>query len=89
MTGRQSRNEAIKRRGLLQNSISLICTCGLSFIVLTATAYAQGQAAGASDQRPNILVIFGDDIGQTNISAYSFGVVGYKHRISIASPTRA
>jgi len=35
-----------------------------------------GQAA--SDQRPNILVIFGDDIGQTNISAYSFGVVGYK-----------
>ncbi|HKP36189.1 MAG TPA: arylsulfatase, partial [Pyrinomonadaceae bacterium] len=28
--------------------------------------------------RPNILVIFGDDIGQTNISAYSFGVMGYK-----------
>src|SRR5262245_2080301 len=29
-------------------------------------------------QRPNILVIFGDDIGQTNISAYGFGVVGYR-----------
>jgi len=28
--------------------------------------------------RPNILVIFGDDVGQTNISAYSMGVVGYK-----------
>src|SRR6185295_18441339 len=28
--------------------------------------------------RPNILVIFGDDIGQTNISAYSFGVMGYR-----------
>ncbi|BAN27375.1 arylsulfatase [Caballeronia insecticola] len=27
--------------------------------------------------KPNILVIFGDDIGQTNISAYSKGVVGY------------
>jgi arylsulfatase A-like enzyme len=26
----------------------------------------------------NILVIFGDDIGQTNISAYGMGVVGYK-----------
>jgi arylsulfatase A-like enzyme len=28
--------------------------------------------------KPNILVIFGDDIGQYNISAYSHGVVGYK-----------
>jgi arylsulfatase A-like enzyme len=28
--------------------------------------------------KPNILVIFGDDVGQTNISAYTFGVVGYK-----------
>ena len=35
-------------------------------------AHAQQQA------RPNILVIFGDDIGQTNISAYAHGVVGYK-----------
>ena len=32
----------------------------------------------AEAQKPNILVIFGDDIGQTNISAYSFGLVGYK-----------
>ncbi|WP_234903128.1 arylsulfatase [Ensifer adhaerens] len=35
-------------------------------------AFAQDTA------KPNILVIFGDDIGQTNISAYSFGVMGYK-----------
>ena len=28
--------------------------------------------------RPNILVIFGDDIGQTNISAYSFGLLGFE-----------
>jgi arylsulfatase len=32
----------------------------------------------AQQSKPNILVIFGDDIGQTNISAYGFGVVGYK-----------
>jgi len=31
----------------------------------------------AETEKPNILVIFGDDVGQTNISAYSFGVVGY------------
>ncbi len=29
-------------------------------------------------KKPNILVIFGDDVGQTNISAYGFGVVGYR-----------
>lgn len=31
-----------------------------------------------AQKKPNILVIFGDDVGQTNISAYSFGVLGYK-----------
>ena len=28
--------------------------------------------------KPNILVIWGDDIGQTNLSAYTFGLVGYQ-----------
>ncbi len=35
-------------------------------------------AAAPASGKPNILVIFGDDVGQTNISAYGFGVVGYK-----------
>jgi arylsulfatase len=29
-------------------------------------------------KKPNVLVIFGDDIGQTNISAYSQGLMGYR-----------
>ncbi|MEA3419497.1 MAG: arylsulfatase, partial [Campylobacterota bacterium] len=28
--------------------------------------------------KPNILVIWGDDIGQSNISAYTRGMMGYK-----------
>ena len=32
----------------------------------------------AKAEKPNILVIWGDDIGITNISAYSRGLVGYK-----------
>ncbi|MEN7972323.1 MAG: arylsulfatase [Verrucomicrobiota bacterium] len=32
----------------------------------------------AEQTKPNILVIWGDDIGQANVSAYTFGVVGYK-----------
>ena len=38
-------------------------------LLSSATAFAQ--------DKPNILVIWGDDIGQTNISAYSRGVMGY------------
>ncbi|MEM1360903.1 MAG: arylsulfatase [Pseudomonadota bacterium] len=34
-------------------------------------------AAAAQEQKPNILVIWGDDIGQSNISAYTMGLMGY------------
>lgn len=32
----------------------------------------------AQDKKPNILVIWGDDIGQFNISTYNMGMMGYK-----------
>src|SRR5882724_9506853 len=31
-----------------------------------------------ADKKPNILVIWGDDIGITNLSCYSNGVMGYQ-----------
>ena len=43
------------------------------FVLLGA---AFGLSAQAAD-KPNILVIWGDDIGITNISAYSDGIMGY------------
>jgi arylsulfatase len=44
-----------------------------------ALMYAFGvSTASAQGKKPNILVIFGDDVGQTNISAYGDGVVGYR-----------
>lgn len=52
---------------------ALIAATSLSPIA-SAPLFAQQPAPA----KPNILVIFGDDVGQTNISAYSFGVVGYK-----------
>ena len=36
-----------------------------------------GSAFGQSN-KPNILVIWGDDIGRDNISAYSLGIMGYR-----------
>ena len=44
---------------------------------LTAFFLAACTAAQAAD-KPNILVIFGDDIGTANVSAYSSGVMGYE-----------
>jgi arylsulfatase A-like enzyme len=32
----------------------------------------------ATTQRPNILVIWGDDIGISNLSCYSHGLMGYQ-----------
>ena len=32
----------------------------------------------AKSDKPNIVIIWGDDIGQSNISAYSDGLMGYK-----------
>ncbi|MBV4484816.1 arylsulfatase [Pseudomonas sp. SWRI153] len=47
-------------------------------LALVATSVMALSATATAAEKPNILVIFGDDIGQTNISAYSMGVVGYK-----------
>ena len=40
-------------------------------------ALAAQSDSGDSGDLPNILVIWGDDIGQSNISAYTMGMVGY------------
>lgn len=41
------------------------------FLTLSFALFAQ------KNDKPNILVIWGDDIGQSNISAYTMGLVGY------------
>ncbi len=35
-------------------------------------------AEAAAQDKPNILIIWGDDIGQFNISAYNMGMMGYR-----------
>ena len=45
-------------------------------IMLALTVVSVGTAFG--QDQPNILVIWGDDIGQYNISAYNMGVMGYE-----------
>ncbi|HZN56500.1 MAG TPA: sulfatase-like hydrolase/transferase, partial [Planctomycetota bacterium] len=51
---------------------------GSSAISAHAAAGQPGTAATVQAKKPNILVIFGDDIGISNLSAYSDGLMGYE-----------
>jgi arylsulfatase len=44
---------------------------------IVAVSAVTANVASAQD-KPNILVIWGDDVGQSNISAYTMGVMGYR-----------
>jgi arylsulfatase len=46
-------------------------------MTLILIAWCAGSAS-TKEKKPNILVIWGDDIGQSSISAYSRGLMGYK-----------
>src|ERR1035438_1882703 len=46
-----------------------------SFLVAGGSATAQAQTTTA--KQPNIVIIWGDDIGQTDVSAYSMGLMGF------------
>ena len=46
--------------------------------LLATVAILALSASAAAQDKPNILVIWGDDIGWFNISAYNMGMMGYK-----------
>jgi arylsulfatase A-like enzyme len=58
----------------LLSALLSACAAALPF-AMTAVA-AAGSVAPAKP--PNILVIWGDDIGQFNVSAYNLGMMGYR-----------
>jgi arylsulfatase len=79
---RPPENSALSRRNILLGTSTLVATAAM-----TSSALAQAQKAApapttpttpSSGRKPNILIIWGDDIGQSNISAYTFGLMGYK-----------
>jgi hypothetical protein len=73
-----SDDRVIDRRNLLLGTSTLVAAATLTSGALAQAQKAAPAPAAPSGRKPNILVILGDDIGQTNISAYSFGLMGYR-----------
>jgi arylsulfatase A-like enzyme len=46
--------------------------------ILLAIVWSVNPAVASETKKPNILVVWGDDIGQSNISAYTRGLMGYR-----------
>src|SRR5712691_772512 len=67
----------MKRRDLLLSGSSLVAASALSAVGLTSSAQAQQPtpSPAPAGQRPNIVVIMGDDIGMWNIGAYHRGLM--------------
>jgi len=56
--------------------INLKCRFNSALIVFALLCFTSSNLA-QSKKQPNILILWGDDIGTTNISAYSDGLMGY------------
>jgi arylsulfatase A-like enzyme len=63
-----------------RKSRKFLTTLGIAgtFMLAATTLPSWVEAAGAEGKKPNIVVIWGDDIGGFNLSAYNQGVMGYK-----------
>ncbi|WP_139354078.1 arylsulfatase [Sinorhizobium sp. A49] len=68
----------VDRRSLLLGGTILAAATMAGAATPLNTAKAQQQPAAGSGKPPNILVIFGDDIGIPQISAYTMGLMGYR-----------
>ena len=55
-----------------------LCMMGVMAAEAAPAEQAPSAQPAAAGTKPNILVIYGDDIGITNISAYSDGLMGYE-----------
>src|SRR6266576_3516771 len=70
----------LKRRDLLLSGSSLVAASALSAVGLTSSGQAQQPATppAPTGQKPNIVVVMGDDIGWFNVGAYHQGIMAGK-----------
>ena len=63
----------MRRRDVLLSGVSLLAATVLTSLLPAGIARAQ-----TNSRPPNILILWGDDVGYWNISAYNQGMMGYK-----------
>src|SRR5215207_5035509 len=72
----------LSRRNILLGGTTLAAASAVGGVTPVEIAQAQPapppRPATASGRKPNILVIFGDDIGLWNVSAYNRGMMGFR-----------
>jgi arylsulfatase A-like enzyme len=73
-----AKNGSLKRRELLLGSSTLLAASSLLATGRQGTAQAQQAPAAPGGQRPNIVIIWGDDIGIADVSAYTQGLMGFR-----------
>jgi arylsulfatase A-like enzyme len=79
-TNSEPTSAGLKRRDLLLSGSSLVAASALSAAGLTGPANAQQSTAApaTAGQKPNIVVVMGDDIGWSNIGVYNQGIMSGK-----------
>ena len=79
-SGSASSGDSFSRRNMLLAGTTFAAVSALVSAAPVRTTQAEPNRSrpAPAGRRPNILVIFGDDVGQTNLSAYSFGLMGYR-----------
>ncbi len=75
---KETEEHALSRRNILLGTSALVAMAAMTSSANAQTQKAAPAPATSSGRKPNILVIWGDDIGIANISAYSNGLMGYE-----------
>ena len=62
----------------VRKQLLAVGAAGILVACATASVSAQPAPQATATKKPNILILWGDDIGQFNVSAYNMGMMGYQ-----------
>jgi arylsulfatase A-like enzyme len=77
-TAKRQDDSALSRRNILLGTSTLVAAATLTSGALLAQAQKAAPAPATAGQKPNIVVVMGDDIGWFNIGAYHQGIMSGK-----------
>ena len=73
-----NRPSNLNRRSMLLGTTVAAAAATMAMSVQEAAAQAATRVEASTGKKPNIVIIWGDDVGLTDISAYSFGMMGFR-----------